>query len=102
MLGARHPLPIEVAPFGWKAQVDFVRKLGGSAQIRLHAMGKPALSDQGAFLLDCDFGPIADPAALARALEARGGILEHGLFLGLATDVIVAGPNGLRHLKASS
>lgn len=101
-LGTKHALPIEVAPFGWKAQIDFVKTLGGRGELRLHAMGKPALSDQGAYLLDCDFGPIVDPAALARSLEARGGILEHGLFLGLATDVIVAGPNGLRHLKASA
>jgi len=100
-LGTKHPLPIEVAPFGWKAQLDFVKTLGGSAEIRLRAIGQPALSDQGAYLLDCDFGRIADPAGLARSLERRGGILEHGLFLGLATDVIVAGVNGLRHLKAS-
>lgn len=101
-LGTKHPLPIEVAPFGWKAQIDFIKTLGGTAELRLHAGGQPALSDQGAYLLDCDFGPIADPAALARALEGRAGILEHGLFIGLATDVIVAGPSGLRHLKASS
>ncbi len=102
-LGTKHPLPIEVAPFGWKAQFDFIKSLGGIAELREDAMGGPfALSDQGAYLLDCYFGPIADPAALARALEGRAGILEHGLFVGLATDVIVAGPSGLRHLKASS
>lgn len=101
-LGTKHALPIEVAPFGWKAQLDFIKSLGGIAELRLQAVGGPALSDQGAYLLDCDFGPISDPAALARALEGRAGILEHGLFVGLATDVIVAGPSGLRHLKASS
>jgi len=101
-LGTKHPLPIEVAPFGWKAQVAFIKTLGGTAELRLHAMGKPALSDQGGYLLDCDFGPIADPAALARTLQARAGILEHGLFLDLATDLIVAGPSGLRHLNAPS
>lgn len=101
-LGTKHPLPIEVAPFAWKAQLDFIKILGGRAQLRIHATGQPALSDQGAYLLDCNFGPIADLAALAQALQARGGILEHGLFLGLATDVIVAGPGGLRHLKPSS
>lgn len=101
-LGTKHALPLEVTPFGWNAQIDFIKALGGRAELRLQAMGKPALSDQGAYLLDCDFGPIADPAALARALQARAGILEHGLFLGLATDLIVAGPSGLRHLKTPS
>lgn len=99
-LGTLHRLPIEVLPFGWNAQADLVKTLGGKAELRLDAKGSPALSDQGNYLLDCDFGPIADPVALARALEARAGIIEHGLFLYLATDVIVAGPSGMQHLKA--
>ena len=100
-LGAKHKLPLEVSPFGWRRQVDFVKTLGGTPELRLDAKGKPALSDQGNYLLDCDFGPINDPAGLAAALEARSGVVEHGLFLGLATDVIVAGADGLQHLKAT-
>ncbi|MCW5876047.1 MAG: ribose-5-phosphate isomerase RpiA [Anaerolineales bacterium] len=98
-VGGRFRLPVEVLPFGWARQADFIANLGGQATLRLAAGGEPALSDQGSYLLDCDFGPIADPAALAAALEARSGILEHGLFLGLATDVFVAGAGGLRHLQ---
>jgi ribose 5-phosphate isomerase A len=49
--------------------------------------------------LDAHFGPITDPDTLARHLDQRAGIVEHGLFIGLATDVIVAGPGGIRHLK---
>jgi ribose 5-phosphate isomerase A len=50
-------------------------------------------------ILDCHFGPISDPAQLAAQLNERAGIVEHGLFLGLATDMIVAGVEGIRHLK---
>ena len=56
-------------------------------------------TDQGNIILDCQFGPIADMEGLAHLLEARAGIIEHGLFLNLAQDVIVAGPGGIRHLR---
>ena len=100
-LGTKRSLPVEVSPFGWARQRDFVSQLGAKVELRVAQKGQPILSDQDNYLLDADFGPIADPEGLARALEARSGILEHGLFLGLATDVIVAGPGGLRHLKKS-
>lgn len=99
-LGSHFPLPIEVVQFGWLRQQAFIVDLGGKATLRMDANGKPVLSDQGNYLLDCAFGPIADPHALARALETRSGILEHGLFLGLATDVFVAGVKGVQHLNA--
>ncbi len=99
-LGSRVPLPIEVAQFGWARQQSFIAELNGRAMLRVDADGKPKLSDQGNYLLDCDFGPIAGPHGLAHSLEARSGILEHGLFLGLASDVIVAGPKGMQHLRA--
>ncbi|MGD9029826.1 MAG: ribose-5-phosphate isomerase A, partial [Anaerolineae bacterium] len=56
-------------------------------------------TDQGNVILDCDFGPIRDPSQLAARLEGRAGIVEHGLFLGLASDVIVGTDAGIRHLK---
>lgn len=99
-LGTKHALPLEVVPFGWQTQSEFVASLGGKATLRQGNDGQPAQSDQGNYLLDCNFGPIADVAALARKLEARSGIVEHGLFIGLATDVLVAGVEGLRHLKS--
>lgn len=99
-LGTKHALPIEVSQFGWARQVDYIATLNGKARLRTDASSAPALSDQGNYLLDCEFGSIADVHELARALEARSGILEHGLFIGLATDVLVAGPGGVRHLKS--
>src|SRR3972149_4546556 len=90
-LGTRCALPIEVSPFGWQRQQDFIAELGGKSKLRLDQQGNPMLSDQGNYLLDCSFGPIADAHDLANLLEARSGILEHGLFLNLTTDLIVAG-----------
>jgi ribose 5-phosphate isomerase A len=98
-LGTRHRLPVEVLPFGWSGQAAFLRELGAKAvELRL---GKDEVftTQQGNVILDCDFGPIREPEKLAAALERRAGIIEHGLFLGIATDVIIAGAKGLRHLK---
>jgi ribose 5-phosphate isomerase A len=60
------------------------------------------VTDQGNFLLDADFGSMTDPQAISERLNGRAGIVEHGLFLGLAHDVIVAGRDGIRHLTRSS
>lgn len=98
VLGTRFAVPVEVAPFGWTAQLAFLESLGARCTRRKHPEGFPFLTDQRNFILDCNFGPIADVAALARALNDRAGIVEHGLFLGLVSDLIVAGPDGIRHL----
>jgi ribose 5-phosphate isomerase A len=97
-LGTRYFLPVEVLTFGWQAQLRYLESLGARVTLRLARDGSPFATDQGNRILDCTFGPIADPAALATKLDARAGIVEHGLFLGLATDVIVAGGTGIRHL----
>lgn len=100
VLGTNFALPLEVARFGWKSHLGFISDVGGQAKLRLGDDGEPILSDQRNFLLDCRFPPISDPKELAQKLEGRSGILEHGLFLTLATDVIVAGPDGVQHHKA--
>jgi ribose 5-phosphate isomerase A len=97
VLGTRWALPVEVIPFGWRSQARFVEELGGRVALRQHSQGGPYRTDQDNFILDCAFGPIADPAGLAARLGARAGIVEHGLFLGLATDLIVAGDAGVSH-----
>ena len=98
-LGTRAPLPVEVVPFGWGAQAAWLESLGARVTPRRNDDGSMFQTDQANFILDCDFGPIPKPAELADQLQARAGIAEHGLFLGLATDVIVAGAGGVRHLK---
>lgn len=97
-LGTLHVLPVEVLPFGWRSQARFLESLGARYTVRQTADGREYHTDQGNLILDCDFGPIADPAKLAMELEARAGIVEHGLFLGLTHSVVVAGASGIREL----
>jgi ribose 5-phosphate isomerase A len=66
--------------------------------VRQQHDGTPFRTDQGNSIFDCAFGPILRPVELAAKLDARTGIVEHGLFVGLATEVIVAGADGIRHL----
>ena len=98
-LGTRHTLPVEVVPFGAKSQQLFLEQLGGHPVLRRQTDGTPFITDEGNIIYDCAFGPLADAEELAAELRARSGIVEHGLFLGMADDVIMAGQNGLRHLQ---
>ncbi len=99
-LGTRWALPVEVVPFGVVPVSRFVESIGGKPRLRQLENGKPFLTDQGNYILDCQFGPIADPATLARQLCDCAGVVEHGLFIGLASMVIVGSANGVEILKA--
>jgi len=98
-LGTNWAVPVEVIPFGWRSQIAFLQSLGARADLRTNSEGKPLKTDQGNSILDCDFGPISEPRRLAAELSWRAGVVEHGLFLGLATDVIIASDDGITHLK---
>ncbi|MCK5203893.1 MAG: ribose-5-phosphate isomerase A, partial [Desulfobacterales bacterium] len=67
--------------------------------LRLDDKKQPYQTDQNNFILDANFGAMADPNDLAARLNERAGIVEHGLSLGLASDVIVAAEDNIRHLK---
>jgi ribose 5-phosphate isomerase A len=97
-LGTRWPVPVEVIPFGWRSQISFLESLSASVSVRQTCDGKRFVTDQGNLILDCNFGPLQQPTLVARELSQRTGIVEHGLFLGLTTDVIVAGKDEVRHL----
>jgi ribose 5-phosphate isomerase A len=97
-LGRKHAVPVEVLSFGWRSQLAFLEKLGAKAAVRKSADGSLYQTDSGNMILDCDFGPISDVPALAAKLSARAGIVEHGLFVDLATDVVIAGRDGIRHI----
>jgi ribose 5-phosphate isomerase A len=96
-LGTTWAVPVEVVPFGWQTQGTFLTSLGGKPEIRCAADGSLFKTDQGNLILDCDFGPMDDLAGLDRALAARAGIVAHGLFLGLVSDVIIARTGGVEH-----
>jgi len=97
-LGTRWPVPVEVILFGCQSQISFLESLGAHISVRQTSEGRRFVTDQGNLILDCNFGPLPQPTQVARELSQRTGIVEHGLFLGLTTDVIVAGKNGVRHL----
>lgn len=99
MLGTLWAVPIEVIPFGARSQWKFLEELGATVVERKSKDGSTFHTDQGNLILDANFGPIPDVEALARALNDRAGIVEHGLFLGLVTDLIVAASEGISHQK---
>lgn len=100
-LGTKWALPVEVVAFGWRTHLAYLEGLGAQVTLRKAEDGSPFCTDQGNLILDCDFGTIADPRDLDAKLDARAGIVEHGLFLGLASDVMVASEDGVRHLTRS-
>lgn len=98
MLGVTWPVPIEVIPFGWRTHLPFFAELGAEVAVRTTAQDAPYHTDQGNLILDCRFGPIHDLEALAGKLGRRAGLVEHGLFLRMADEVIVAAPEGIRRM----
>ena len=89
-LGSHGPLPIAVATFGWTRQLDLVRSLGGRPTLRRSGGGRPFRTDDGHFIVDALFeGGIVHPAQLAAVLKASAGVVETGLFLGYAPEIIV-------------
>ena len=99
-LGTRAPVPVEVVPFGWTVHLAFFESLGAQPGLRRGADGEPYRTDGGNFIVDCRFPRgIADPRALARKLATRTGIVEDGLFLGLADTAYIADPKGVRKLS---
>lgn len=99
-LGTRGPLPVELIPFEADAHVRWINTLDCRAELWCEQDGAPVLTDNGNYLARCWFpGGIADPYALARALADRPGIVEHGLFLDMASVVIAATPEGTRVLE---
>jgi ribose 5-phosphate isomerase A len=105
-LGA-FPLPVEVVPFGLQATRLAIQRaalglgLAGPLERRLGPDGHVFVTDGGHHILDCHFSRIDDPAALAAALSAIPGVVEHGLFIGLARAAWVAGAHGVRFLESA-
>lgn len=98
-LGIRFAVPLEVIPFGRQPVANYIQSIGATVLLRKNSDESIFTNDQGNLILDCNFGPISDPEGLAFQFSQRAGIVEHGLFLGLATEVIVASQKGIQHLK---
>jgi ribose 5-phosphate isomerase A len=100
-LGA-FPLPIEVVPFGLAATRLHVERafaeLGLAGPIHLRGESSPFITDGGHYILDCSLGAIAEPEALSQILSSIPGVVEHGLFIGLARTAIIAGDKGVEVL----
>jgi ribose 5-phosphate isomerase A len=98
-LGSRTPIPIEVVPFASSSATRHLRKLGGNPVVRKKADGYPYMTDNQNWILDTDFGPIADPAAIHDGARRIPGVVDTGLFLGMASVVLVGEPGQVRELK---
>src|SRR5688572_863172 len=89
-LGSRTALPVEVSRFGVERQPEFFRDCGGEPMQRLAKGGGPYRTDEGNFIFDVAFGPIAEAAELEVTLLRRAGVVQTGLFLGIANEAIIA------------
>jgi ribose 5-phosphate isomerase A len=104
ILGA-FPLPIEIVTFGSEATRRAIARilegmnLPDTLKLRLKANGTPFITDEGHLILDAALQRIDKPEALAEALMSVPGVVEHGLFLGLATEAFIATPKGVEHIK---
>jgi ribose 5-phosphate isomerase A len=95
-LGTRAPLPVEVEPFGRRIHESFFRELGANPVLRVVDGEIPFRTDGGHLIYDCSFQDgISDPEALERHLNARPGVIESGLFLGMASHIVIARSTGL-------
>jgi ribose 5-phosphate isomerase A len=92
-LGSTRRLPVEVVRFGWRDTRRRLLDLVPDADLRTED-GEPVVTDEGHHLLDCELPPDGDAGALADALKATVGVVEHGLFLGLAYEALLGTPEG--------
>lgn len=99
-LGERSPLPVEVVAFGMPFCLRRLAALGSEPALRRNQHGTPFVTDEGHLILDCYFGIIDDPEALESAINAIPGVVAHGLFLGMTSLAVIAGPDGVTELYA--
>jgi ribose 5-phosphate isomerase A len=97
-LGCDSFLPVEVTKFGWSATKKAIESLGCTGELR-KIMDEAFITDNQNYIIDCDFGKIADPEALEKEINNIPGVLENGLFIGLADEVIVGSKQGMMTLE---
>lgn len=95
-LGSKSPLPVEVVPFGWSTHLEFIRALGAEPTLRKTPDGQPFVTDGGHYILDCAFRHgITHAKEVEAALRSRAGVVETGLFIDMATTIVVSGASGV-------
>jgi ribose 5-phosphate isomerase A len=94
-LGTTAPIPVEVTRFGWEATREKLRATGATVNQRITAAGAPYITDGGNFILDAKYDPIADARALNDAIRDIVGVVETGLFVGMAEMALVADASGV-------
>jgi ribose 5-phosphate isomerase A len=95
----KFPLPVEVIPFGEPVIRPKIEALGARVSLRQYAYGNPCLTDEGHHIFDCSFGEIPDPAALADSLRGIPGVVEHGLFIGMAEMALIGKDRGVIQVR---
>lgn len=96
----RFPLPVEVVPFAQALVAKEIAALGASIAVRTSPNGQAFVTDEGHHILDCNFGQIPDPPELSRKLKDIPGIMEHGLFIGMAKVVLVGRDSTVQEIHA--
>jgi ribose 5-phosphate isomerase A len=99
VLGMKSPLPVEVTQFGHEASARYLKSLGCEPTLRHGSDGAVFITDNGNYIYDCRFKSIADPADVQRNLIDRAGIVETGLFLGIAKLALIADESGVRERR---
>lgn len=97
-LGAATPLPVEIVPFGWPIVLDRLKELRAECVLRREG-DVPFVTNGGNYVADCRFDTIADAAALQTKLKAITGVVETGLFVGLATQAMIGREGGVEILE---
>jgi ribose 5-phosphate isomerase A len=95
-LGDHGKVPVEVAQFGWQATARALARLRATPNLRTDANGNPFITDGGNYILDCAFGRIESPESLQRELDSTVGVIEHGLFIGMASLVVAGTREGVK------
>ena len=100
-LGAHTPLPVEIVAFGWQTMLDRIAAMGVAPKLRTTLQGKPFRTDGGNYIADCNIANGLVPAELEQRLTGIVGVVEVGLFIGLATEAMVGTRKGLKVLERS-
>jgi ribose 5-phosphate isomerase A len=98
VLGSKAPLAVEVVPFGWGTYLDAFKAFDCRPILRVKD-GRTYVTDEGNYIVDCHFERIADPVKVERELNLIPGVVENGIFIALASLVLVASKSGVREMR---